>query len=279
MTGPRSTQDGGRLVKNTLLASTRRTTANMFGIEVLSEAQHCDKSRAEAQAQRNLTLTNFHGVYDFAHPGGVFEVHLRDGGRFFAPKFPEKSVWKCTNACCADGKTCCQLQIEWGKYGQYALDMDMAAVPPCCSGSVKGNPASWRKVDSCQSAPHITSPSWMPSSSAHVLRSLTDDNEAAFHAAGDEAHGLRMGVRTSRRQIRHRISRRWPQQLCVPATSLARPGTNASPPDIPPLHSCLPPPQSCAICFRRRGRLGASSISNPASQRCTSILASMVSTN
>jgi hypothetical protein len=87
-----------------------------------------------------------YGVYDFAHPKGVFEVHLRSGSRFFAPKFPENSVWTCTNACCADGQTCCQLQIEWGKYGQYDLTMDMAALPPCCSGSAKGNPENWRKV-------------------------------------------------------------------------------------------------------------------------------------
>ena len=109
----------------------------MFGIEV-PHAMPCDKSQSK--------WTKLHGVYDFAHPRGVFEVHLRSGGRFFAPKFPEKSKWKCTNECCADGKTCCHLQIEWGKYGQYALEMDEASVPPCCSGSVKGNPENWRKM-------------------------------------------------------------------------------------------------------------------------------------
>ena len=27
------------------------------------------------------------GVYSFTHPGGEFEVHLRDKGRFWAPRF------------------------------------------------------------------------------------------------------------------------------------------------------------------------------------------------
>ena len=91
-------------------------------------------------------MSKIYGVYEFAHPNGTFEVHLRSKGRFYAPKFPEKSVWTCTNECCLDGKICCQLQIEWGKYGRYQLDMDMSALPPCCSGSVAGNPESWRKV-------------------------------------------------------------------------------------------------------------------------------------
>ena len=95
--------------------------------------------------RRDDTSGRLVGVYEFAHPNGVFEVHLRPGGRFFAPNFPSKaSAWKCDNSCCADGP--CQLLIEWGKYGQYALDIDTAAVPLCCSGSVKGDLQQWRKV-------------------------------------------------------------------------------------------------------------------------------------
>ena len=135
------------------------------------------------QSQLDSNLRKLHGVYDFAHPGGVFEVHLRSGGRFFAPKFPENSVWTCSNACCADGQTCCQLQIEWGKYGQYDLTMDMAALPPCCSGSAKGNPENWRKVN------HVTGMN-VDVQSRVVCVSVADDNEKAFHATGDEAHGL-----------------------------------------------------------------------------------------
>ena len=96
--------------------------------------------------KRRDGITQLYGVYDFAHPGSVFEVHLREGGRFFAPQFPENSVWRCAEQCCADGKTCCKLLIEWGKYGAYDLVLDTNALPPCCSGSLVGNPADWRKM-------------------------------------------------------------------------------------------------------------------------------------
>lgn len=125
---------------DTFGADDARSALIMFGPQP-THTMPCDKS------QRSSNLwTKLHGVYDFAHPRGVFEVHLRSGGRFFAPNFPEKSKWKCTNSCCAEGKQCCQLQIEWGKYGQYSLDVDTATVPPCCSGSVKGQPDNWRKM-------------------------------------------------------------------------------------------------------------------------------------
>ena len=38
------------------------------------------------------------GVYDFEHPHGVFDVHLRSNGRFFAPKFQCKAKWHATEA-------------------------------------------------------------------------------------------------------------------------------------------------------------------------------------
>ena len=95
-------------------------------------------------AREESHLDKLHGVYNFEHPGGNFEVHLRAGGRFFAPRFPEKSVWKCDNTCCENGT--CHLLIEWGRYGQYVLDCDMATLPPCCSGSAKGDPENWRKM-------------------------------------------------------------------------------------------------------------------------------------
>ena len=83
------------------------------------------------------------GVYDFTHPGGAFEVHLRSRSRFFAPNFKENSMWRCDRS--ADASTY-QLLIEWGKYGRYALDMDMAAHPPCCAGSAIGQPENWRTM-------------------------------------------------------------------------------------------------------------------------------------
>ena len=79
----------------------------------------------------------FLGVYSFEHPGGVFDVHLRPFTKFFAPNFHEKASWAFTSS---------KLLIEWGKYGQYVLDVDMAAQTPSFSGSAQGDPSNWRKV-------------------------------------------------------------------------------------------------------------------------------------
>ena len=80
------------------------------------------------------------GVYDFTHPRGSFEVHLRPGGRFFAPMFPAKTLWMCTA-----GPTG-QLLIQWAQYGQYALSMDASSPIPSFTGSVVGRSEDWRKV-------------------------------------------------------------------------------------------------------------------------------------
>ena len=50
----------------------------------------------------------FEGVYDFTHPCGSFEVHLRPGGKFFAPKFQTKSSWMLSGNA---------LGVDFGKYG------------------------------------------------------------------------------------------------------------------------------------------------------------------
>ena len=55
------------------------------------------------------------GVYDFTHPHGTFQVHLRPGGKFFAPQYQAKATWVVTEAG--------QLSIDWGKYGQYELQL------------------------------------------------------------------------------------------------------------------------------------------------------------
>jgi hypothetical protein len=77
------------------------------------------------------------GVYDFIHAGGQFDVHLRSGGRFFAPKFQARANWTVTEAG--------EVTIEWGKYGQYKLDL---VDPPkrLFEGSLIGKPESWRKM-------------------------------------------------------------------------------------------------------------------------------------
>jgi hypothetical protein len=77
------------------------------------------------------------GVYAFIHAGGQFDVHLRSGGRFFAPKFQARANWTVTEAG--------EVTIEWGKYGQYKLDL---VDPPkrVFEGSLIGKPESWRKM-------------------------------------------------------------------------------------------------------------------------------------
>ena len=75
------------------------------------------------------------GIYSFVHPGGEFEVHLRDKGRFWAPEFQCKSTWQLN----VDGS----LLIDFQQYGKYALD---PMGDGCFSGSAVGKPESWRKM-------------------------------------------------------------------------------------------------------------------------------------
>lgn len=87
---------------------------------------------ADAEAIAKLV-----GIYDFEHAGGAFDVHLRPQGKFFAPKFQARAFWTCTEAG--------ELFIEWGKYGQYKLELADAA-SRAFAGSAVGKPESWRKV-------------------------------------------------------------------------------------------------------------------------------------
>ena len=75
------------------------------------------------------------GVYSFTHPGGEFEVHLRDKGRFWAPDFQCKSTWQLN----ADGS----ILIDFQQYGKYALD---PADDGQYAGAAVGKPESWRKM-------------------------------------------------------------------------------------------------------------------------------------
>jgi len=76
------------------------------------------------------------GIYDFQHAGGSFDVHLRSGGRFFAPKFQTKASWT------LDSEN--KLFIDWGKYGKYELLVNPA--DKSAAGSAQGKPESWRKM-------------------------------------------------------------------------------------------------------------------------------------
>jgi len=101
------------------------------------------------------------GVYEFVHPGGAFEVHLRPDGKFFSPKFQARANWTCTETG--------ELFIEWGKYGQYKLDIKDPNTR-YFEGCAVGKPESWRKV------PPASNPS------ALLRGSCADDNPVPMRA-------------------------------------------------------------------------------------------------
>jgi len=96
--------------------------------------------------------------------GRSFDVHLRSGGRFFAPKFQSKASWT------LDSEN--KLFIDWGKYGGAARPAKpnggahpapLLTPPPrrrgagkyellvnpadkSAAGSAQGKPESWRKM-------------------------------------------------------------------------------------------------------------------------------------
>eukprot|EP00966_Prymnesium_polylepis_P085369 1976411-Prymnesium_polylepis.1 len=72
------------------------------------------------------------GWYEFTHPGGSFTVCLRPGGNFFAPAFQANARWAVT----AGGT----VQIEWGRYGNYELQVTNAEAREL-SGSLVGDAA------------------------------------------------------------------------------------------------------------------------------------------
>lgn len=82
-------------------------------------------------------LAKLLGVYNFQHPGGQFDVHLRPGGRFFAPNFQARASWSVSE----DG----EMFIEWGKFGQYKLSITDPAAR-AFEGAAVSNAQSWRKM-------------------------------------------------------------------------------------------------------------------------------------
>lgn len=79
------------------------------------------------------------GVYDFHHPGVTFDVHLRSGGCFFAPMFK-------TRGCTWEQIEDKHLLIDFGKFGDYRLDMTNAE-PPEFEGSAVSQGSNWRKMN------------------------------------------------------------------------------------------------------------------------------------
>lgn len=88
--------------------------------------------------KRKAFIASFIGVYNFEHPGGKFEVHLRSDERFFAPLYQTKSTW-CFDAA---GKL---MTIDFAKYGVYELNLEDETAKSF-SGSAKGKPENWRKM-------------------------------------------------------------------------------------------------------------------------------------
>lgn len=83
-------------------------------------------------------MAAYEGVYDFTHAGGTFDVHLRPGGRFFAPQFQADSTWKMV-----DDK---KMAIAWGNFGNYELAITGDESPPAWEGSAVGDAKNWRKM-------------------------------------------------------------------------------------------------------------------------------------
>jgi len=87
---------------------------------------------------RMAAPADLEGVYDFAHPGGVFDVHLRPGGRFFAPQFQARASWN------LEGQ---RLLVDFAKFGRYEFtrvgELEGSAD---FEGSAVGDPSNWRKM-------------------------------------------------------------------------------------------------------------------------------------
>jgi len=80
--------------------------------------------------------------WEFEHAGGKFEVEFRADAfnHFVCDAYPAHSHWRLDNA---ESPTP-TLFINWGKYGEYELDV--AADGLSAAGSVKGRPDSWRRM-------------------------------------------------------------------------------------------------------------------------------------
>ena len=127
-------------------------------------------------------LAKLYGVYEFEHPGGVFDVHLRPMGKFFAPKFQAaKTTWTCTEAG--------ELSIEFAKYGQYKLEITDPATRSF-AGSAIGKPESWRKVraspipDTCTRCGRSAQPAGVPAAVHAAARRRGAAVAGAFTARG-----------------------------------------------------------------------------------------------
>lgn len=121
----------------------RRATIALIASAAVSDALKLPTLRSNVRmcsanvgihAKYFASLKEMQGVYSFAHPGGEFDVHLRDKGKFWAPKFKTKSTWN------LDGDS---LTVDFQQYGKYALTRQEDG---SFSGSAVGKPDSWRTM-------------------------------------------------------------------------------------------------------------------------------------
>jgi len=86
------------------------------------------------------TEVELQGVYDFAYAGGSFDVHLRSGGRFFAPEYQQPATWNYD-------PPIKKVSIDWLKYGKYELTLaEGGEAAKEFHGALVGKPESWRKM-------------------------------------------------------------------------------------------------------------------------------------
>jgi hypothetical protein len=98
--------------------------------------------KATFERELSATETLLFGVgggseWSFAYDGGEFAVQFKADGfnHFNCPTYPAHSHYT------VDGD---KIYIDWQKYGEYDMVVDVAA--KTMSGSTKGKPEDWRKV-------------------------------------------------------------------------------------------------------------------------------------
>ena len=122
-----------------LLVLASATAIDALKISALRGGRNVKMSAAAAEKGPNAdyfsNLDALTGVYSFAHPGGEFDVHLRDKGKFWAPKFQCKSTWVLQS----DGG----LLVDFQQFGMYEFKV---CDDGTFSGSAVGKPDNWRKM-------------------------------------------------------------------------------------------------------------------------------------
>mmetsp|Transcript_23929 Transcript_23929/g.77241 ORF Transcript_23929/g.77241 Transcript_23929/m.77241 type:complete len:191 (+) Transcript_23929:51-623(+) len=74
--------------------------------------------------------------------GVPFRVEFHADGHFHSADYAGHHLWK------LDGN---KVAVDWGKYGQYDLEVDPNSRQ--AAGSLRGNPASWRKLQYVEPLP------------------------------------------------------------------------------------------------------------------------------